>query len=76
TGSEELIGAMTKIHQYAMLCAPITAQMGAVEALKNGNGEMEKMIKEYNRRRRLIVDGLNKLGLDCFEPKGAFYAFP
>lgn len=76
TGSEELIGAMTKIHQYAMLCAPITAQMGAIEALKNGNGEMNKMIREYDRRRRLIVDGLNKLGLDCFEPKGAFYAFP
>ena len=75
-GSEELIGAMTRIHQYAMLCAPITAQIGAIEALKNGNGEMDKMIREYDRRRRLIVDGLNKLGLDCFEPKGAFYAFP
>jgi len=75
-GSEELIAAMTKIHQYSMLCAPITAQIGAIEALKNGNGEMEKMVKEYDRRRRLIVDGLNKLGLDCFEPLGAFYAFP
>ncbi len=75
-GSEELIAAMTKIHQYAMLCAPITAQMGAVEALKNGDGEMQKMVREYNRRRRLIVGGLNKLGLDCFEPRGAFYAFP
>jgi len=76
TGSEELIAAMTKIHQYAMLCAPITAQMGAIEALKNGDGEMEKMVKEYDRRRRLIVDGFNKLGLGCFEPLGAFYAFP
>jgi aminotransferase len=76
TGSEELIAAMTKIHQYAMLCAPITAQMGAIEALKNGDGEMEKMVREYNRRRRLIVTGFNKLGLDCFEPLGAFYAFP
>ncbi len=75
-GSEELIGAMTKIHQYTMLCAPITAQMGAIEALKNGDGEMQKMVREYDRRRRLIVSGLNKLGLDCFEPKGAFYAFP
>jgi aminotransferase len=75
-GSEELIAAMTKIHQYSMLCAPITAQMGAIEALKNGNGEMEQMIKEYDRRRRLIVTGFNKLGLDCFEPLGAFYAFP
>ena len=75
-GSEELIGAMTKIHQYTMLCAPITAQMGAIEALKNGDGEMQKMVREYDRRRRLIVNGLNKLGLDCFEPRGAFYAFP
>ena len=76
TGSDELIAAMTKIHQYAMLCAPITAQLGAIEALKNGDSEMEKMVKEYDRRRRLIVDGFNKLGLDCFEPLGAFYAFP
>ncbi len=75
-GSEELIGAMTKIHQYSMLCAPITAQMGAIEALKNGDGEMKKMVREYDRRRRMVVDGLNKMGLDCFEPRGAFYAFP
>lgn len=76
TGSEEIIGAMTKIHQYTMLCAPITAQMGAIEALKNGTDEMNKMVREYDRRRRLVVGGLNKIGLDCFEPKGAFYAFP
>jgi len=75
-GSEALIGAMTKIHQYAMLCAPVTAQMGGIEALKNGDGEMQKMAREYNRRRRLVVSGLNKMGLDCFEPMGAFYAFP
>jgi aminotransferase len=75
-GSEELIAAMTKIHQYAMLCAPITAQMGAVEALKNGDAEMQKMVREYNRRRLLVVRGLNKLGLETFEPRGAFYAFP
>ncbi len=75
-GSEPLIAAMTKIHQYSMLCAPVTAQMGGIEALKNGDGEMKKMIREYDRRRRLVVSGLNKLGLDCFEPKGAFYAFP
>ncbi len=75
-GSEALIAAMTKIHQYAMLCAPVTAQMGGIEALKNGDGEMKKMVREYDRRRRLMVSGLNKLGLDCFEPKGAFYAFP
>ncbi len=75
-GNEDLISSMTKIHQYAMLCAPVTAQIGAIEALKNGEGEMHKMVREYNRRRRLIVDGLNRLGLSCFEPKGAFYAFP
>lgn len=75
-GSEALIGAMTKIHQYSMLCAPITAQMGAIEALKNGDDKMQKMVREYDRRRRLIVSGLNKMGLECFEPRGAFYAFP
>lgn len=75
-GNKDLIGAMTKIHQYTMLCAPINSQMGAIEALKNGDGEMKKMVREYDRRRRLIVSGLNKMGLDCFEPKGAFYAFP
>jgi aminotransferase len=75
-GSESLIAAMTKIHQYAMLCAPVTAQMGGIEALKNGDGEMQKMVREYDRRRRLVVSGLNKMGLDCFEPGGAFYAFP
>lgn len=74
--SSELINAMLLIHQYTMLCAPITAQIGAIEALKYGDFEMEKMVREYNRRRHLIVKGLNKIGLDCFEPKGAFYAFP
>ncbi len=73
---EEIIDAMNKIHQYTMLCAPITAQMGAIEALQNGNAEMEKMKKEYNRRRRVFVRGLNRIGLDCATPGGAFYAFP
>lgn len=75
-GPPELISAMLLIHQYTMLCAPITAQKGAVEALQNGEAEMQAMIREYNRRRRLFVTGLNRLGLDCFEPRGAFYAFP
>lgn len=75
-GPSEIINAMLLIHQYTMLCAPITAQMGAIEALKNGETEMQAMVREYNRRRRLFVKGLNNLGLDCFEPKGAFYAFP
>jgi aminotransferase len=75
-GPPSIISAMLLIHQYTMLCAPITSQMGAIEALKNGESEMKAMGREYNRRRRLFVSGLNNLGLDCFEPKGAFYAFP
>ncbi len=74
-GNKELIEAMMKIHQYVMLCAPITAQMAAMEALRCDD-EVERMISEYNRRRRLMVEGLNNLGLECFEPKGAFYTFP
>jgi Aspartate/tyrosine/aromatic aminotransferase len=72
----QLIAAMMTIHQYGMMCAPITSQIGGIEALKNGEEEMQSMVREFNRRRVLIVDGFNKLGLDCFEPKGAFYAFP
>jgi aminotransferase len=72
----EIIKAMLLIHQYTMLCAPITSQIGAIEALKNGGPDMQSMVREYNHRRRLFVKGLNDLGLDCFEPKGAFYAFP
>ena len=74
--TSEVIAAMLKVHQYTMLCAPITAQMAAIEALRNGRDEMLAMGREYDRRRRLIVKGLDELGLDCFEPKGAFYAFP
>ncbi|NPE30789.1 aminotransferase class I/II-fold pyridoxal phosphate-dependent enzyme [Methanococcoides sp. SA1] len=73
---KDIIDAMMLIHQYTMLCAPITAQVGAIEALRNGEEEVEKMAREYNRRRKLIVGGLNKIGLDCFNPRGAFYAFP
>ncbi|MDV0444843.1 putative N-acetyl-LL-diaminopimelate aminotransferase [Methanimicrococcus sp. At1] len=72
----ELISAMMMIHQYCMMCAPVTSQIGGIEALKNGEEEMKSMVREFNRRRILIVDGFNSLGLDCFEPKGAFYAFP
>jgi aminotransferase len=71
-----LIQAVTKIHQYTMLSAPTMAQMAAIEALKNGEAEVEKMVQEYNRRRRFMVKRLNDIGLPCFEPKGAFYAFP
>lgn len=75
-GNSDFIAAMTKIHQYTMLCAPITAQIAAVEALRNGEKYMRKMVAEYDRRRHLIFDGFKKLGLDSFEPKGAFYIFP
>ena len=75
-GNPDFIAAMTKIHQYTMLCAPITAQVAAVEALRHGEKYMKKMVAEYDRRRRLIYDGFLKLGLSCFEPKGAFYIFP
>ncbi len=75
-GDPALIGAMTKIHQYTMLCAPTMAQVAALEAMQAGKEEMLQMRHEYNLRRRLFVSGLNRIGLDCFEPKGAFYAFP
>ena len=75
-GNPDIIAAMTKIHQYTMLCAPITAQIAAIEALRRGEKYMKKMGAEYDRRRRLIYDGFLKLGLSCFEPKGAFYIFP
>ncbi len=65
-----------KIHSYTMLCAPITGQIAAVEALKHAEREVEEMVAHYRQRRRLIVDGLNKLGLTCHMPLGAFYAFP
>ena len=70
------IQALTKIHQYTMLSAPTMAQIAAIEALRNGEVEVERMVQEYNRRRRLMVKRLNEIGLPCFEPKGAFYAFP
>ena len=75
-GNPDFIGAMTKIHQFTMLCAPITAQVAALEALQRGRASRDKMVAEYDRRRRLMVEGLNNIGLDCFEPKGAFYVFP
>ena len=75
-GNKAFISAMTKIHQYTMLCAPITAQIAAIEALRHGEKYMKKMVAEYDRRRHLIYDGFTKMGLPCFEPKGAFYIFP
>ena len=72
----EIIEAMTKVHQYTMLCAPIMGQMAAVEALRAGDASVEEMVEEYDHRRRVMVQGLNDIGLPCFEPQGAFYAFP
>ncbi len=74
--NKALVKAMTKVHQYAIMCAPTASQFAAVEALKNGDESIEKMKNEYNYRRKLIVDGFNSLGLTCFDPKGAFYIFP
>lgn len=74
--NSELLAAMRKVHQYTIMSAPTTAQAAAVVALEEGDRYVEEMRQEYDRRRRLIVDGFNTLGLDCFEPRGAFYAFP
>ena len=67
---------MLKIHQYAIMCAPTTAQFAAEEALRNGDEDIEYMAEEYDRRRRYIYAGLTKLGIECFEPEGAFYIYP
>lgn len=75
-GPAPLIRQMTKIHQFAIMCAPTTAQYAAIEALRNGEEAVANMKEEYDMRRRLIVSGFNRIGLACREPKGAFYAFP
>ena len=72
----EIIAGLVRIHQYTIMSAPTTAQDAAIEALKSGEPYVEEMRSEYDRRRKLIVGGLNRLGLDTFEPRGAFYAFP
>jgi len=72
----EILAAMRKVHQYTIMSAPTTAQTAALEALQRGEGPVEAMRQEYDRRRRLIVRGLNEIGLKTFEPQGAFYAFP
>ncbi len=74
--TREIIAAMTKIHQYTIMCAPTMGQVAAIEALKSGEDSVAEMVEDYNRRRLVIVQGLNDIGLACFEPKGAFYAFP
>lgn len=71
-----IIELMMKVHQYTMMCAPITSQIGAIEALRHCDDEAQAMVDDYDRRRRLFVGGLNAIGLDCPLPGGAFYAFP
>ena len=75
-GPKEIIAVMTKIHQFAIMSAPTTSQYAAIEALKNGDADIQKMKAEYDNRRRIVVNGFREIGLDCFEPKGAFYVFP
>ncbi|MGG1662322.1 aminotransferase [Brevibacillus sp. NRS-1366] len=72
----DLLAGMLKIHQYTMLCAPTMAQMAALEALRHGRSDMERMIESYRQRRNYVVDGFRQIGLTCHEPDGAFYAFP
>ncbi|MDD4873515.1 MAG: aminotransferase class I/II-fold pyridoxal phosphate-dependent enzyme [Dehalococcoidales bacterium] len=74
--NKEIIAAMTKIHQYTIMCAPTMAQIAAIEALKSGEDSVTEMVEDYNHRRLVMVKGLRNIGLSCFEPKGAFYAFP
>ena len=75
-GPAPIIAQMTKIHQFAIMSAPTTSQYAAIEAIRNGDDDIENMLGEYDMRRRLMVGGFNKIGMTCFEPKGAFYAFP
>lgn len=75
-GHPDIIAAMTKVHQYAIMSAPTTSQYAAIEALKNGDDDIEMMKEEYNYRRNVMVKGFNDMGLECFNPLGAFYAFP
>ena len=75
-GPAPIMREIRKIHQYAIMCAPTTSQYAAIEALRSCNADVQKMVEEYDTRRRLIVAGFNRLGLTCREPKGAFYAFP
>jgi aminotransferase len=75
-GPANIIKGLVRIHQYTIMSAPTTAQDAALEALKSGNSYVEEMVTEYDRRRKLLVNGFNRLGLQTFEPRGAFYAFP
>lgn len=75
-GPKEIIAQMTKIHQFAIMCAPTTSQYAAVEALKNGDEDVRTMCESYNQRRNFLMNAFKEMGLPCFEPFGAFYVFP
>lgn len=75
-GPEAIIGQMIKVHQFAIMCAPTTSQYAAVEALKNGDEDIERMKESYDQRRRFLIHEFKRMGLTCFEPRGAFYVFP
>ena len=75
-GPKEIIEQMTKIHQFAIMCAPTTSQYAAIEALKNGDEDVREMLESYNQRRRFMLHAFRNMGLECFEPYGAFYVFP
>ena len=76
TGPKEIIAQMTKIHQYAIMCAPTTSQYAAVEALMHGDADVARMRESYNQRRRYLLYRFEEIGMTCFEPQGAFYVFP
>ena len=75
-GPKEIIQQMTKIHQFAIMCAPTVSQYAAIEALKNGDGDIDMMREAYNQRRRFLLNSFKEMGISCFEPFGAFYVFP
>ena len=75
-GPREIIEQMTKIHQFAIMCAPTTSQYAAVEAMRNGDADVAMMREAYDQRRRYLVNAFKEMGLECFEPYGAFYIFP
>ncbi len=76
TGPSEIIKQMIKVHQFAIMCAPTTSQYAAIEALRNGDADVERMSTAYDQRRRFLVESFKRMGLECFEPFGAFYVFP
>ncbi|MGN0171288.1 MAG: pyridoxal phosphate-dependent aminotransferase, partial [Acutalibacteraceae bacterium] len=75
-GPAPVMKQVIKLHQFAIMCAPTTAQYAAIEALDHGDEDVEQMRDDYDQRRRLIVSELNRMGLTCFDPQGAFYVFP